>query len=246
MSLLAQHGLMMRSRRWTPAALSPLEWWDFGDASTVTVVDDVIASISSKGTAGRTASQVTAAQRPALTSINSVKAALFDGVNDALQLASALATSAQMTVVQVFSRPAAGSVSVIIGGSTLNSEPYATNWWTDNVRYSALCGPTGGFATHGAASTETGARQHIIIKSGSTRLYEDGEAIGAPQSNGSGSGDLWFIGRRAANYHAGKIGEVIVFSSALSDGDREKIEGYVAHRWGLSLPVGHPYEIAPP
>ena len=45
-----------------------------------------------------------------------------------------------------------------------------------------------------------------------------------------------------ANWN-GKIAELIVVSDALSDSDRQKLEGYLAHKWGLhaNLPVGHPY-----
>ena len=34
----------------------------------------------------------------------------------------------------------------------------------------------------------------------------------------------------------------------LSDADREKAEGYLAHKWGLAgnLPDAHPYKAAPP
>lgn len=46
----------------------------------------------------------------------------------------------------------------------------------------------------------------------------------------------------------GYIGEVITYPSVLSDTDRQKIEGYLAWKWGLqaSLPAGHPYKSAPP
>lgn len=51
----------------------------------------------------------------------------------------------------------------------------------------------------------------------------------------------------AANYEY-SIGEVIMLNKAVSTADREKIEGYLAHRWGLegSLPNGHPYKNSAP
>ena len=44
------------------------------------------------------------------------------------------------------------------------------------------------------------------------------------------------------------VAEVLVYDSKLSDADREKVEGYLAHKWGMAaeLPVGHPYKSAPP
>lgn len=40
----------------------------------------------------------------------------------------------------------------------------------------------------------------------------------------------------------------LAFTGALSTVDRQKLEGYLAHKWGLlgSLPVGHPYKVSPP
>ncbi|MBV42384.1 MAG: hypothetical protein CL834_05075, partial [Crocinitomicaceae bacterium] len=46
----------------------------------------------------------------------------------------------------------------------------------------------------------------------------------------------------------GKLGELIIYNSALSDGDIAKVEGQLAHKWGLagSLPSAHPYKSAVP
>ena len=46
----------------------------------------------------------------------------------------------------------------------------------------------------------------------------------------------------------GYYGEVMYFNVQLSDTNRQKIEGYLAWKWGLqaSLPVGHPYALAAP
>jgi hypothetical protein len=51
--------------------------------------------------------------------------------------------------------------------------------------------------------------------------------------------------------NAGTIGstcEIIAFDSTLAALDREKLEGYLAHKWGFagSLPTDHPYKSAPP
>ena len=46
----------------------------------------------------------------------------------------------------------------------------------------------------------------------------------------------------------GAIAELVVTSSVLSTLNRQKIEGYLAHKWGLtaSLPADHPYKVNPP
>ena len=48
--------------------------------------------------------------------------------------------------------------------------------------------------------------------------------------------------------YGGLIGEEIVYTTALSTADRQRVEGYLAWKWGLraSLPANHPYKIIPP
>jgi hypothetical protein len=44
-----------------------------------------------------------------------------------------------------------------------------------------------------------------------------------------------------------EIAEVIAIHGSLSNDDRQKIEGYLAHKWNVNnLPVDHPYKSAPP
>ena len=77
-----------------------------------------------------------------------------------------------------------------------------------------------------------------------------------------GSGDLANIGSagspawvsgvvRIAEGQAsgpGHMAECIVFTTRLSDADFDRVNGYLAHKWGLqdSLPAEHPYKDAPP
>jgi len=46
----------------------------------------------------------------------------------------------------------------------------------------------------------------------------------------------------------GEIAELLVFDSVLPTSDRQKIEGYLAHKWGLtnSIPDVHPYKTSSP
>jgi hypothetical protein len=50
-------------------------------------------------------------------------------------------------------------------------------------------------------------------------------------------------------HYTGHVAEVIITDTVLSQSNRENVEGYLAWKWGLeatNLPVGHPYESAPP
>lgn len=57
------------------------------------------------------------------------------------------------------------------------------------------------------------------------------------------------IGKRdgGANF-AGDIAEIIIYNAALSETDRQTVEGYLAHKWGIAdaLPETHPHKTNPP
>jgi len=46
----------------------------------------------------------------------------------------------------------------------------------------------------------------------------------------------------------GRIAEVVVANTLADAGDRQRLEGYLAHKWGLqgNLPADHPWKAAPP
>jgi hypothetical protein len=71
----------------------------------------------------------------------------------------------------------------------------------------------------------------------------------------NGTGRTFYVGRQkadAARFFQGRCYEIVIVTSRLlpddSDGNYLKIEGYLAHKWGLSgsLPSGHPYKISAP
>jgi hypothetical protein len=218
---------------WTPADLSPVEWWDFSDGSTLTLASGAVSAIASKGSGGRSASQGTAGARPTLSSVNGLSAALFDGSNDALNLSSTLPTGAApspLTIAQVFTRPSSGIVSAIMGAGS-NNPPYTTLWWTDNLTYIAPWG--GNFATMGSADTRTGTFVDIIVRgASSTTLYRNGSTV-ASVTTPSGSASLNRIGSRGSSIHNGAICEIVYLSSAVSGADLANLTSYLMTKWGV-------------
>ena len=51
-----------------------------------------------------------------------------------------------------------------------------------------------------------------------------------------------------SNLYQGHISEILWFLGEVSQEEREKIEGYLAHKWGrlISLPEDHPYKVNEP
>ena len=63
----------------------------------------------------------------------------------------------------------------------------------------------------------------------------------------------WLFGTNPASgtaYEAfrGNVGEIILYNTVVSQTELEKLEGYLAHTWGVGsvLPGGHPYKSTPP
>lgn len=80
-------------------------------------------------------------------------------------------------------------------------------------------------------------------------IYLNGQRL-----NGDGNLELlsnWVgaaIGRFGGIYYKGMIYEILIFNPSLSTDRRQKIEGYLAHKWGLSanLVSNHPFKTAAP
>jgi hypothetical protein len=82
-----------------------------------------------------------------------------------------------------------------------------------------------------------------------TDVWKNGN-IGTPASlGGVASNALSTIGSLQGLFFLnGFISEMVVTNGVLSTTDRQRLEGYLAHKWGLeaNLPAGHPFKSLPP
>lgn len=69
----------------------------------------------------------------------------------------------------------------------------------------------------------------------------------APVQSGIGA-NLSSNAAASDSFLDGAIAELVFISGNLSSTDKQKLEGYLSHKWGLenNLPSGHPYKDAPP
>ena len=91
----------------------------------------------------------------------------------------------------------------------------------------------------------------MIVSGSSLTILADGTSISTKTGTTGAFSDL-LLGNDNLNTQPfyGNIGEIIIYSGALSISQREQVEGYLAWKWGLvgNLPNGHPYknqQIAP-
>ena len=97
-----------------------------------------------------------------------------------------------------------------------------------------------------------------IFVNGNTTASASADSAGFTSNTVSASAKFLQIGQstfsnQQANYSRGtssKLGEIMFVSEDLATGvqTRQKLEGYLAHKWGLTnnLPAGHPYKYEPP
>lgn len=118
----------------------------------------------------------------------------------------------------------------------------------------------GRFYNYNGSSTLYGpvlsAGWHIMVHSMETsapnhRLRLDGESVTVDDyatATVDGQIALGIYNKGGSHPLNGAIGDVLIVEGSLSSVDAEKLEGYLAHKWGLTslLPAGHPYKSSPP
>jgi len=239
---------------WTPYQLSGVTsmWLDASDGTTLTLSGADVTQWDDKSPNGNDAvgnsgnEPQTGATFNGLTTIE-FNTQWFDIPNFAL--------GADATVFMLANRDTTGSFQTIM---TLYN---GTNAWTELWGSSGF--PTD-YMYYGVANQEIRGNTSLsddtyyftcikrIYNSATVydlNLYLNGSADGTGQANDSNLFTDSLIGKDQYNsYFDGNIGEILVFDSALSDANRQKVEGYLAWKWGMEgdLPSGHPYKSSPP
>ncbi|MFM7536111.1 MAG: LamG-like jellyroll fold domain-containing protein [Acidimicrobiales bacterium] len=249
--------------QWTPADLAtpPALWLDAADPNTLTLSGNAVTQWRDKSGRGRHASQDAAAARPTFVGgvQNGRGAVVFDGLDDTMRLAAAPLSSQQNTAVVVDTKTATTNPTV-----GFPAREVLSNWTMSNSVTSYFLGVTDvtrvrfsdAFASAGTVPTG----QPLVLSAEATatdavtRLHGAVLASrGAPLTTRDLSGP-WVIGSQGAyaswplEYWQGPINEVVLVDAAMATIDRQRIEGYLAWKWGTvdRLPAGHPFLTAPP
>lgn len=246
------------SLRWTPANMSTALWYDASDAATITTVGGAVSQWNDKSGSSRNATQGAEASRPLLVqaAVNGRSAIDFDGSNDFMSssLTAAGLFSNAFCFVALFQRRRSG-----------NSDAVPVN-----RRITNIASPFDGFSSTrrigtGSAQTSLTSVSWTNISSlpNSPTLFSfcatpstayehlNGTLVGQQSTVGisfSDPGGATNLGGTSNVNFGGYLCETVVVSALLSDGDREKLEGYLAHKWGVTstLPSNHPYKNAAP
>jgi len=252
---------------WDPSMITTALWLDAADASTVTTVSGYVSQWNDKSGNARHASQATAAARPSYTTarLNGLNIVTFDGNSDTLSFAD-LTLGANASALCYFFVMSSDNVSTT---SYLPVFDLNTNTGTDRaaiyVRSSTL--EAGGrrldsdsyqFHTGGSPSNSTAFLASVLFDysvaalsigfNGGSLTSRAGGFQTAGNSSNTSSQSINIGSANGTSFFSGRVAEVVVTRAVPSTANRERIEGYLAHKWGLTanLPAGHPYKTQPP
>jgi len=111
-------------------------------------------------------------------------------------------------------------------------------------------GPSGSINGGTVTTGTTYMLEYVFNGTGNTiSFYQSGtvSSSGIPQFTYSAGGSISLIGSYGGGgYLQGQIYEMIVYNTALTNNQRQSIEGYLAWKWGITLVNTHPYYSAPP
>ena len=244
------------SALWTPAAITTALWLDAADASTVTTVSGAVSQWNDKSGNSRHVSQGTAGNRPvvATASVNSLNTILFTQTStlsgSIKELRSSAAYTANRGSIFIVLKPASSQQAFASvfqsrnqGLEGFRSAPAPNN---QNTVTSNIANTIG--RINGTPIQTFSASQNFHTYSANTALI-----LGAVYPAASNISFAWSVGRdqiledngRGFN---GEVAEVVVLPQVDTTATHERIEGYLAHRWGLTanLPSDHPYKTAAP
>lgn len=227
-------------RFWTPADITTQLWLDASDSATITLVSGAVSQWSDKSGNNRHLTQSNSALRPTVTanSIGSLSGINFFSnkglTNDTSMVAQfviCVTKSQNTTWANYHAHLCGNNDSIRIGGMRESSNTgfhfnvFPSAVWEDGISKSVA-----------GSGFNTIQSPHII---------------GYTAASGRGNPVLGFC---IGNFNASSSGgagvehETVVFSSAPTTDIRQKTEGYLAHKWGLTanLPADHPYKTNPP
>jgi hypothetical protein len=254
---------------WEPTCLGTsilTQWLDATESGTITIATGVSAWTDKSGN-NRGVTQATASDQPdySATSMLGLPGLTFDGANSTLMSNAFVFAQGSSSIFTVLTGPVGNATRYLVteGRATgsMYYSPLATSA-SDNV--TARIVNDSGTSVMNIPATSTvlvdGSAIHLAMSqdTGSTlNTYSDGVKQSQADfgySRASMTNPTTFkIGARYrtgadSSWFNGTIGEFMVTYGVLSTAQRQKLEGYSAHKWNVNgnLQVAHPYSVSPP
>lgn len=230
--------------------------YDASNTARLNAIGGVVLAVQPQ-TTGPIAYQPTASNRPILTTVNSLTALDFGPFRDYVA-----GTFAQG---RWFNLPVAVNIQhafIVVGPSV----PGTGIGWPlgHNSTYEWHRGGSGGEPGGGAADPwGNNTNMALTLRNAGGGVFHLNGTAGNPTtvaptpgvvliSHATGGSTVpvsrFFNDRDQYRSGGGVLCEVILYTRALNATERQLVEGYLAHKWGIqsSLPGGHPYQASPP
>jgi hypothetical protein len=253
---------------WTPAQITTDLWLDAADAATITTVSGAVSQWNDKSGNGRNATQATATSRPAYTTagLNGLNVITFDGSDDFMDVVTTLFRGiGNFQLHWVFARLGSGSgadgyrpevSSLSASGIDNGAFHYVKNANNLGASYPFYFSASPIWNNYDLSSGTAYANNQASLLSftagaSSWSVFRGGTLEGTAGRGGTVGNDnngiriaQQAVTLRTSNIYMAEL----VMTLSDSTVTRQLIEGYLAHRWGLtgSLPAGHPYKTSPP
>lgn len=242
---------MSAATPWSPADVSLAAWYDAADTDTITQSGGAVSAWEDKTINARHATQTTSAARPVsgIKTIGGKNAVDFNAADfQFLNMPAFDVIGKEVWGVFIIDDYSITASQLLLGAGGnvqigVNSGTEKLRLWAATNPYTADTTSTAtvpvGTPTVGGWLAHTDTKKFSIngVLETTTNTYIGPRTLSPT-----------YIGRGQYAYMDGAIGELVVTGAALSLQERQKMEGYLAHKWNLSanLPVDHPHKAAAP
>ena len=238
----------------TPELLETQVWLDAADISTITESSNSISNWADKSGEKNNAIQATGSNQPTIQSsvLNELDVVRFDGGTECLNCGGLGTSNDSFAMFGVWNYNTITHLDAILAtdGSWATASAHFLIKSTNKIQLSVAGGSTVDSVTDTALSTDTWYNFGMVNADTTTTHYLNGVSDGTTiNMNATKNLEAFNIGAwDASRTFDGDIGELIIITGGVSDSEREKIEGYLAWKWGLvsNLPTTHPYRYEKP
>ena len=227
-----------------PNTSNMLLWLDASEESTVIHNSKFVEMWVDKSGNNNNASQANSQNKPrtSISSISNLNSIDFDGNSDFMNISIFSGTLSAFLVLKV--DVASGNRRILSQGAHSGATGNGFYFRVENGKFRALDIMTSG-------NSIINNMVLLVSLDCSSKLYVNGEFIGSENTVDITAPEIMNISsynNGTAEFFDGSIGEMIFLQTTFDAHIRQKYEGYLAHKWGLTanLPSDHPYKnIAP-
>ena len=257
--LINSYRFATASTPWTPAQITTALWLDASDAGTVDASS--VGQWNDKSGNGRNATQGTAANKPTYTAAgqNGLNVLTFDGTNDWMAIPDSTNPSGASGTFAACKPTHTAAATGLIIGRAYNWGPWYLSSTTTGASARYNLGRNGVDEASAIVTGLTNSTNKILSgtynNTNVSLSVDGGTAVNTAyafnpiyNTNDSSTIGAFRSGSSIAGVFGGLVYEIIVVHSAPSQDTIQRIQGYLAHKWGLTanLPAGHPYKSAAP